>query len=254
MFETCLKFTTVDELGGSRTSSTQYVRGRSSRSEWNDGRLRACIRCLESGLNFFLDVDARVYTTHRPKYAGQPLEHSGYVTQITSETIDTGDRQEMFGYVARHVISRSTTTPDPASGQEPHESEIEGWYIDPPAAWLKLYPAKPGARCFLSAHVRGRGVDEFKVSHTGPNETGFPLITTRTSRSRFRDRDGSLREHQSTHRSEVTEFSEADLDPVLFLPPRDFRRVLQLPGEHPYPPALRWRMRWEMLRDLLAGF
>ncbi len=248
MFEPCLKFTTVDQFGGMRTSNTNYIRGCNLRNEslncsgrsdphqpstviWEYGPLRAYIKNRELGRDFIMDLDARIYTAHRVNKVrrGLKLKKSGFVTQIESETIDTGERREMFGYMARHMISRQTTTPDPASGQEPHESEIDGWYIDPPAAWMKLHPAKPGARCFVSAHVRGRGVNELKVSHTGPNETGFPLTTTCISRSGFRDSDGSLREHQSMHRSEVTEFSEADLDPALFLPPRDFRRVLQLP-------------------------
>jgi len=271
--EPCLKFTTVDLLGGKRTRRTEYIRGRVSRNESRSctgggdaaqyGPLRAYIYNRDLRRNFSLDLDARIYISSRVNEYGAPIwskgrqwkrKRSGFVTQIKSETIDTGERQEMFGHVARRVISRTTKTPDLASGRYPSETETEGWYIDPPSAWLALHPPpKPGYHCVLTGSTKN-GVDEFKFSHTGPVENGFPLITTMVHHSTYLDPDGSLKVHTHTRRSEVTELSEAVLDSDLFLPPRDFRRVLQLPGELPCSTAHRLRLRWEMLRDSLLGY
>ena len=48
---------------------------------------------------------------------------------------------------------------------------------------------------------------------------------------------------------EVTEFSEAALDPEVFIPPREFKRVMQLPGGIRYPLSIRLQFRWEILKD-----
>lgn len=274
MSELCLKFTAVDLLGGKRTSRTEYIRGRASRNESRSctgsgdaaqhGPLRAYIHNRDLRRIFSLDLDTRIYITYRINEYGAPIwskgrqwkrKRSGFVTQIKSETIDTGERQEMFGHVARRMISRTTKTPDPASGRYPSKTETEGWYIDPPSAWLALHPPpKPGTFYFLSAQTQDSGIDEIKHSHTGPVENGFPLITTMVHHSTWLHPDGVLQTHTHTRHSEVTELSEAALDPGLFLPPRDFRRVLQLPGELPCSTAHRLRLRWEMLRDSLLGY
>jgi len=53
-------------------------------------------------------------------------------------------------------------------------------------------------------------------------------------------------------REEITEFSEEDLHYDLFVPPRNFRRVRQLPGYSPLPIGLRMRLGWERLKDAAA--
>ena len=58
-----------------------------------------------------------------------------------------------------------------------------------------------------------------------------------------------MRSHESSHRDEVSELSEAALDPEVFIPPREFKRVMQLPGGIRYPLSSRLRFRWEMLKD-----
>ena len=58
-----------------------------------------------------------------------------------------------------------------------------------------------------------------------------------------------MRSHESSHRDEVTELSEAPLDSEVFIPPRDFKRVMQLPSGTRYSFSNRLRFRWEMLKD-----
>jgi hypothetical protein len=50
--------------------------------------------------------------------------------RIETTTVDTGERQEMFGYVARHVITTRKQTPLDGSTSQPSQSVTDGWYID----------------------------------------------------------------------------------------------------------------------------
>jgi hypothetical protein len=77
------------------------------------------------------------------------------------------------------------------------------------------------------------------------------LLATRTHMSSFRDETGTLTVHESIQREEVTEFSEAPLEPGLFVPPLDFKHVPQLPGGPKQAFAYRTRLRWELLKDSL---
>jgi len=131
------------------------------------------------------------------------------------------------------------------------ESESDGWYIDAPLAWSNLHPPPdPGTFHIFHAVLSSGGKrGDFRFTQKGDRETGFPLLVASTNRSYFRDQDGVMRSHESSQRDEVTEFSEAALDPAVFIPPRDYKRVMQLPGGIRYPLSNRLRFRWEMLRD-----
>jgi hypothetical protein len=71
----------------------------------------------------------------------------------------------------------------------------------------------------------------------------------RVDRSYFRDQNNILESRESSSRDEITEFSEAALDPAVFVPPREFKRVMQLPGNMRYPLSAQLRFRWKMLKD-----
>jgi hypothetical protein len=157
----------------------------------------------------------------------------------------------MFGYIARRVIIRRTHRVSPESDSPYGDVESDGWYIDPPAAWLVLHPPMSGHAIFQVA-VNGR-TDTPVFTDVGPRENGFPLLVTRTQRSRFRDADGNLRTRTSSDRDEVTEFSEEPLAADLFVPPRDFRRVSRLPGEAAIPFALRMRIGWQNFKHKLIA-
>lgn len=177
---------------------------------------------------------------------------SGRVLHIRTETIDTGERKQIFGYSARHVITRGITEIWEAGKQlPPSKAETDGWYIDPPAAWLRLHPpTASGYRYFITTSGLS---DEVKFVETGEPETGFPLLTILTHRTTIKTQDGQYITHTSVHRKEVTEFSEDPLDASLFLPTQGFRRVIQLPGDHPLSFGFRSRLRWEMCKDALGS-
>jgi hypothetical protein len=167
-----------------------------SRSESRDGAgdrygpLRAVIRNGDLHYIFDLDLEAKVYTATQVDDRGLPVdarpEHvawkpSGRTRRYHIETVDTGERREMFGYTARHAKTRTTLTMDPPGDSTATESEIDGWYIDPPVAWLGLYPKRGGFAYVANSPRQRAGVgeqDEVSCTTAGPRETGFQIILT----------------------------------------------------------------------------
>ncbi len=243
------------------TSRTEYILGRntrldsrscSGRSEtfpptnvqYEYGPLRAYIQNRDLQYGFEIDLDEGVYTARRTNDYGSPTwikpgrierqERSGSTIHGHTETVDTGDRRTVFGYTVRRVITKGTSRRD---SELWFESESDRWYIDAPPAWLDLHPP-PQQDGFCIFHVTGSGTnkrDDFKFTQKGERETGFPLSVARLDRSYSRNQDGVMKSHESSSRDEVTEFSEAPLDPAVFIPPRAFKRVMQLSGGMRYP-------------------
>jgi hypothetical protein len=125
MPEPSLKFTTVRVLGRMQTSNTEYISGRNSRREYREcrgsradpedaaseryeyGPLRALIENRDLHNSFQLDLEAMIYTATRVNDFGAPvwmkprrveMKSSGRTRYIHIETVDTGERRQMFGY------------------------------------------------------------------------------------------------------------------------------------------------------------
>ncbi len=270
-----LRFTTVRLFGEMQTAATQYIRGLNTRSEnrscrgisdtkpptnvrYEYGPLRAYILNRDLGYRFEVESATHTYTAFRVNEHGSPVwakppkrepeKRSGKTVHHYIDTIDTGERRELFGYTARRVVTRTRQIQD---SRMLSESECDGWYIDPPAAWANLHPlTKVSAFCHVTSGTGTR--DDHKFSETGKRETGFTLLATRTNRSFLKEETGNIRTHESIAREEVTEFSEAPLEPVLFVPPLDFKRVPQLSDGVPYALPYRLRLRWEIYKDSLS--
>jgi hypothetical protein len=270
-----LRFTTVRLFGDMQTAATQYIRGLNTRSEsrscrgisdtkpptnvrYEYGPLRAYILNRDLGYRFEVEPATHAYTAFRVNEHGspawakprkyEPAKRSGKTIHHYIDTIDTGERRELFGYTARRVVTRTRQMQD---SQMLSESECDGWYIDPPAAWANLHPP-PKVGTFDHATVGTGARDDHKFTETGKRETGFTLLATRTDRSSLKEETGNLRTHEGVAREEVAEFSEAPLEPDLFVPPHDFKRVPQLSDGVPYALPHRLRLRWEILKDSLS--
>ncbi len=89
MPEASLRYVIVYEHGRTRSSRTEYIRGRNSRSEYCDTFLRP----------------------------------SGRTVHVRTETIDTGERKEMFEYTARRVIIRTSYRYSPDDEARSHDTE-----------------------------------------------------------------------------------------------------------------------------------
>ena len=166
--------------------------------------------------------------------------------QVHTQTVDTGERREMFGHTARRVMIRTTRIYDPERGSTACITGMDGWYIDPPLAWRTAHPPSRG-HTILLASVDGR-FDTPVFTDDGPRETGLPLLLTRTCHTTGTDSEGNTVLHSSEDREEVAELSDEGPEFDLFVPPKDFRRVSRLPGERPLPFGVRTRIHWEPLK------
>jgi len=69
-----------------------------------------------------ISISTRANTTYKLNRQGFPthakpykVEPSGGTLTVTIETIDTGERKEVFGYTARHIITHQKQVPGPTA-------------------------------------------------------------------------------------------------------------------------------------------
>jgi hypothetical protein len=153
------------------------------------------------------------------------------VIDISSK--DTGERKTMFGREAQHWITterRRIEYPDKPATQS-GETVTEAWYIDVPNA--------PPARSYTGVLTASVGVQprpEIKVNRTGPAPRG--IVVWRKAGNWV---------------SEVTDISEAPLDPLVFEPPAGFRRVVRpIPGQ-PLSLADQILFYWQRFEDWVSN-
>lgn len=136
--------------------------------------------------------------------------------KITIDSVDTGERRQVGHFLARHVITTTTTEAEPGANAHAGESIQDGWYIDlPPSNCWNWGDRQPILRWYV---VRaGSPPDRVQLEHRRTAQRGFPIEET----SRTGDDD-----HYSTKRVTLIEFSEAHLDDSLFTVPTGYRTAL----------------------------
>jgi hypothetical protein len=197
--------------------------------------LARIVRC-DLGQSFELNLDTSEYTSSQ--YPPKPLTDEqikargldrmmppGNPTiRVEIKTTDTGERKEMFGHAARHVITTRTQTPLDGSKSELQEMVTDGWYIDFDQQLSCEAKSSKVMRGYISSYLSvGNGrhpLEKPEFVKVGEPETGFLMDSTVTSKS------PSL--HDGTTPSfemHVTEFAEGPLDPALFEIPAGFKLV-----------------------------
>src|SRR5215210_2098729 len=129
--------------GGQTYENTSYIKGKRQRSETNNGQmvtvqqcdLRRNIQIMPQAKAYIIQPYDQAATSNTAAPApgtSQPgaVKKGGVVTS-TVTTRDTGERKQMLGYTARHIITTMVmdSTPD-ACTQVKNKMEIDGWYID----------------------------------------------------------------------------------------------------------------------------
>ena len=128
--------------GGQSSESTNYIKGKRMRSKQNNGGiqmvnitqcdLKRSVRVMPQSQTFMIDSwqtaqnVAPTTTTEKTQSATK-----GGVVTTTVTTKDTGERKQMLGYTARHIITTMelVSSPDACSPNNT-KMEIDGWYID----------------------------------------------------------------------------------------------------------------------------
>jgi hypothetical protein len=202
------------------------------------GHHRAIIRRkgAENIQVYDLDLDAHVYASYQTNLQGvmpgaKPIavKPSGKTYVINIDVVDTGERQEMFGHIARHLITKEKRIGGPENCYGGNtESEIDGWYIDPETLPLPQRPKGEVASHLVAFSVGGSGdrcSDKVEVHRTGPR-TGFPLKETTTWPGKGAEPGKPPKAYSIT--TEVIEFTETPLEQALFKVPADFKGVKEI--------------------------
>ena len=214
--------------GGQTYENTSYIKGKRQRTETNNGQMIMLQQC-DLRRNIQIMPDAQAYmiqpydqpATSNAASTGATTSQPGAVKKggvVTSTvtTRDTGERKQMFGYTARHIITTMVTESSPdACSQNKTKMEIDGWYIDAAFALdcdmgrnYSPYRQQAGGGC----------QDRYETKQIGLAKKGFPVWEKMTM---F---DPSGAQSFSTI-NEVIEFSQATLDPSLFDIPAGYREV-----------------------------
>lgn len=224
------KVKTRQTSGGQTYENTSYIKGKRQRSEMNGGQMITITQC-DLRRNITIMPQAQAYliqpydqpststaadTSNRPSTSQPGTVTKGGVVTSTVTTRDTGERKQMFGYTARHIITtmEMDSTPDACSPMK-SKMEIDGWYIDAAFALdcdLANYtPYRPPAKS-------GGCRDRYETKQVGTAKKGFPVWEKTT----MFGPDGA---QSFTSINEVIEFSQATLDPSLFDVPAGYREV-----------------------------
>ena len=265
-----VKIVTRQVTGAVSDTRIEYLTANRLRNEWQthngdrSGPLMASI--IQRGNTnrvFVLDLQAHEYIAYETDWQGgalgvkpRPVEYSNGMLQIWIDSVDTGERQAMFGHMARHIITLEKRLATPGACARNSESRTDGWYIDDSVMpdWRRAKKNSVAVAVLVSTFTGNCAdkTDRLDVHRTGV-EPGFPLKTNTTTKSEIMGPDGSTRIVASNWGSEVTEFFEGPLDPALFDIPGDFHRVDSL--KNWYSPAPRRQLTgWEWFREKVQEF
>src|SRR6185369_18100366 len=214
--------------GGQTYENTTYIKGKRQRAENSGGQMVTIEQC-DLRRNLQLMPAAKVYTINpyddgTPSTANTTSTHTtelgavkkGGVVTSTVTTKDTGERKQMFGYTARHIITTMSMESSPdACSQNNTKMQIDGWYMDATFALdcdsNRQYTYRPRA-------TAGGGCrDRYETKTIGTAKKGFPVYEKMTMLG--------MGAQSFTTINEVVEISQATLDQSLFEIPPDYREV-----------------------------
>ncbi|MFL6334736.1 MAG: hypothetical protein ACJ754_15605 [Pyrinomonadaceae bacterium] len=225
-----VKIKSRQTLQGHSYDNAVYIKGKRQRTEQMGGQSVTIQQCdLRRDLQLMPQMRAytvRPYDDAPAQPAAAPAggtrrttteRTQGGVITSTVTTRDTGERKQLFGYTARHLVSTTEMKSSPdACNPIDLRMETDGWYIDAAfqldcdlyrsPQWGGFQPQGGGCR------------DHYEMKQLGTVKRGFPVWEKMT----MFEKDGS--EKFSTL-NEVVELSQATLDAALFEAPADYREV-----------------------------
>lgn len=221
-----IKIKTRQTAGGQTSENTTYIKGKRQRSEMMDGKMISITQCdlrrdvqiMPEGkvymVNPFDDGSAQTTQTVSQTQTTTRLESGGTVT-VTYTTKDTGERKQMFGYTAKHLIITMESIASPDACQKGNSKmQMDGWYID--AAWT--LDCDRGNSGGYMPRSQGGCRDKYVMKQVGTVKRGYPVWEKMT----MFDESGK---EMMTMLNEVVELSQATLDASLFDVPPGFREV-----------------------------
>jgi hypothetical protein len=224
-----VKIKSKQTSGGQGYENTTYIKGKRQRTESMGGMmvgitqcdLRRSIQITPSTQTYIVTMfdepaTTSTQTTTSTRASNGPTRAGGTITS-TVTIKDTGERKQMFGFTARHLIitTEMVSSPD-ACNKTDMKMQTDGWYIDAEFA-LDCDLGFSGGYSPKSS-ASGGCRDRYVMKQVGAGKRGYPVYEKMTT---F---DASGKETFSTV-SEVLEISRATLDPALFEAPAGYREV-----------------------------
>jgi hypothetical protein len=168
------------------------------------------------------------------------IDSAAPTVRIETTTVDTGERKELFGHLARHVITTQKQTLLAGLHTEPQETVTDGWYIDLDTSNTcdLRWPGDKGSH----AHLRpGFALEKhYEFVDKGNAETGLAVERKIRSLRTLKTSNGTKTEIAYTSELKITELTEGRLDPGLFEIPPNFRKVDEISSNPPLTLADRW--------------
>lgn len=222
-----VKIKTKQTIGAQSVENTVYIKGKRERSETANGTMVNITQCdLKRGVQ--MNSAAKTYLinefvqaiqtgqTSAPASTDGVVQGGGKVT-TTITTKDTGERKQMFGYVAKHLIITMETVSSPdACSPNNTKMQMDGWYID--ADFVLDCDYGQQAAAYNPYARKGGCQDKYEVKQVGAAKRGYPVIEKMT----MFDQNGK---ETYTFTNEVVELSKVTLDASLFDIPSDYRQV-----------------------------
>jgi hypothetical protein len=227
------KITIKNTTSGQTSQSTTLIKGKRERSETSMGMggansvsitqcdLRRTIQINDNSRKYMIspmDSDDGATSGNAGMTNSSSTEPSrrGGVVTMTVNTVDTGERKEMFGFTARHLkrTMTSETSPD-ACYQNKIRMDTDGWYINLEYGLNCGNSDKPPR---MGAPSAGGCRDRYEMKNTGPSRLGFPLVETTTMY-------GEGGQAMFTRTQEVIDISRQPLDAALFDAPAGYTEV-----------------------------
>jgi hypothetical protein len=229
-----LKITTRTTVMGHTTESTVYIKGPRQRTEMSFGghssvsimqcdqkRLitvngNQCVVMAMGGGETSCPSMPSLAALAREGAGGEaaPARKGGVLT-ITRTANDTGERQDMLGYKARHIKTSMTMESSPDACNQSHmKMEIDGWYAGLSAGFSCSDESYRSLACGGGKGGRSGCNDRIVMKGGGSSPQGYPLKQTTTIVSD----QGTF-----TTSTEVVELTNTSLDDPLFEMPSGCR-------------------------------
>jgi hypothetical protein len=198
-----------------------------------DPSANVVIQRCDLGRSFGLNTKAQEYSEKEyPPKSMTPEADPDWDTsklpayRVETTTVDMGEREEIFGQRARHIVTTTKTTPLGDTKGEPSIFVKDGWYIeyDPRISCDPRPPAGPKGHDFgwFYKGAHRWPMEKIENAQIGERETGLFVEGNQDSRSMTITGSNGVNVTLSND-IQVTEFYKGPLSPALFDVPTGFK-------------------------------
>jgi len=229
-----LKIKTRTTVMGHTTESTVYIKGPRQRTEMSFGGHGGSVTITQCDQKRLITINGdqcmvmsmgggETSCPAMPNFAAmargaageQAPPRKGGVLTITRTANDTGERQDMFGYKARHIKTSMTMESSPDACNQSHmKMDVDGWYADLSAGLSCSDDSYRSLACGGGMGGQRACSDRIVIKGGGSSELGYPLKQTST----IVTEKGTF-----TTTTEVVELTDTALDSPLFEMPSGCR-------------------------------